>query len=81
MTTGRQYKGEATHAAVLLKWLTSQWDGRKITPKEIRESTGLTPTQFKEAKKNADVKTFFASCVETGGSGSNTSYRRKYDAP
>ena len=79
MTTGRQYKGEATHAAVLLKWLTSQWDGRKITPKEIRESTGLTPTQFKEAKKNADVKTFFSSYVEASGSGSNTVYHRKHN--
>lgn len=81
MTTSRQYKGEATHAAVLLKWLTSQWDGKEITPKEIREHTNLTMKQFKEAKKNADIKTFFASCVETSGSGSNTIYRRKHDAP
>ena len=81
MTTSRQYKGEATHAAVLLKWLTSQWDGKEIIPKEIREHTNLTMKQFKEAKKNADVKTFFASCVETSGSGSNTIYRRKHDAP
>lgn len=81
MTTGRQYKGSSTHAAILLTWLTSQWDGKEITPKEIREHINLTMKQFKEAKKNADVKTFFASCVETSGSGSNTIYRRKHDAP
>ena len=81
MTTSRQYKGEATHAAMLLKWLTSQWDGKEITPKEIREHTNLTMKQFKEAKRNPDVKTFFASRVETSGSGSNTIYQRKHDAP
>lgn len=76
LTTCRQYKGQSTHAAVLLKWLT-EWDGHEVTPQDIRAQTGLQPKQFKEAKKNPVVKSFFASHVETDGSGRNTVYRRK----
>lgn len=76
-TRAAHYMGEPTHAAKLLRWLASEWTSSTVTPEEIRVATGLTKVQFKEAKKNPDVKKFFAQNVIHHGSGKNTVYERK----
>lgn len=76
-TTARTYKGEQTHAAILLAWLQDKWDGEEIAPKEIRNKTGLTREQFKEARKHPDVQAFFDRYVQTKGSGRHTKYTKK----
>lgn len=76
-TTARTYKGEQTHAAILLAWLQDKWDGEEITPKEIRNKTGLSREQFKEARKHPDVQAFFDCYVQTKGSGRHTKYMKK----
>ena len=48
-----------------------------ITPEDIRRQTGLTKEQYKEAKKNRDVKSYFAKHFETKGSGINTVYYKE----
>lgn len=72
----KTYTGKATHAAVLLDWLC-QWNGNEITPLKIREATGLTQKQFKEAKKHPAVREFFSAHIATHGSGQHTWYSRK----
>ena len=74
----RQYRGNPTHASKLLSWLRKNWDGATITPEEIRQATGLTQAQFKEAKKNPEVKLFFKEHVATSGNGKNTVYRKNH---
>lgn len=74
-TSRKFYDGRATHAAILLKWL-HDWDSGSVTPEQIRRETHLTPQQFKEAKKNPQVRKFFAESVYTSGSGINTLYFR-----
>ena len=76
-TRSAQRMGEPTHAAKMLQWLFAEWTTLTITPDEIRKATGLTQEQFKEAKKNPDVKRFFAENVITHGSGKNAIYERK----
>lgn len=77
LTTSRVYKGNATHAAVLLAWLQNEWDGSEVTPGSIRAQTGLSQSQFKEAKKHPDVQAFFRTQVQISGSGQHTKYRRR----
>lgn len=74
LTTARVYKGSATHAAVLLAWLQNEWDGSEVTPGIIRAQTGLSQSQFKEAKKHPDVQAFFRTQVLVSGSGQHTKY-------
>ena len=78
--TAAMYKtilGKPTSASKLLSWLTRAWDGSKISPHAIREQTGLTQAQFKEAKKHPEVKQYFSDNIITYGSGKNTIYCRK----
>lgn len=76
-TTSRRYRGNSTHASKLLSWLQGNWDGAPITPEEIRQATGLTQAQFKEAKKHPEIRAFFENEVFTQGNGKNTVYSRK----
>jgi len=73
-TTSRRYKSEKTHAAVLLHWLET-CQQQEFTPEEARKQTGLTPGQFKEAKKNPEVRRYFQNHIDAAGSGRNTVYR------
>ena len=77
LAAARVYKGSATHAAVLLTWLQNEWDGSEVTPGIIRTQTGLSQSQFKEAKKHPDVQAFFRAQVQVSGSGQHTKYRRR----
>lgn len=52
-------------------------NGNEITPLKIREATGLTQKQFKEAKKHPAVREFFSAHIATHGSGQHTWYSRK----
>lgn len=71
---GKQRKGQRTGAAILLEWL-QHWDGAEpVTPNQIRAETGLTQSQFKEAKKNPEVQDFFRAHVQKHGSGKNAVY-------
>lgn len=70
----REYMGEQSHAGKLLSFLMV-WDGRtSLTPKQIRTATGLSPEQFKEAKKHPEVQHYFKTHIRTSGSGKNTIY-------
>ena len=54
------------------------WDGSvPLTPDDIRQQAGLTKTQYKEARKNSDVKQYFGKYIITTGSGKNTVYRKR----
>lgn len=78
--TAAMYKtilGKPTSASKLLNWMTRAWDGNKISPHAIREQTGLTQAQFKEAKKHPEVKRYFSDNIITYGSGKNTIYCRR----
>lgn len=72
----KKYNGNSTHYAKLLSWM-EKWDGSPVTPKEIREKTGLTQPQFKEAKRHPTVQKAFQS-ITAHGSGSNTMYTRSH---
>lgn len=77
VTMNRVYTGNPTHAAQLLRFL-HHWSGDSgLTPQDIREATGLSPSQFKEAKKNKDVRAYFTQNIVTKGSGRNTIYYKK----
>lgn len=73
---GREYMGEQSHAGKLLSFLMA-WDGKtSLTPKQIRAATGLSPEQFKEAKKHPEVQNYFKTHIRTSGSGKNTIYSK-----
>lgn len=77
VTMNRVYTGNPTHAAQLLRFL-HHWSGDSgLTPQDIRDATGLSPPQFKEAKKNKDVRAYFTQYIVTKGSGRNTIYYKK----
>lgn len=72
----REYMGEQSHAGKLLSFLMA-WDGKaSLTPKQIRTATGLSPEQFKEAKKHPEVQHYFKNHIRTSGSGKNTIYSK-----
>lgn len=73
MLDAKSYNGKQPHWAKLLVWL-HQWDGSEVTPEQIRTETGLTLSQFKEAKRHQKVQDFFDHYVITTGSGHNTRY-------
>lgn len=73
----KTYHGQQTSAGKVLQVLVN-WDGSvPLTPEDIRRQTGLTKEQYKEAKKNRDVKSYFAKHFETKGSGINTVYYKR----
>lgn len=74
LTASKAYQGERTNSAKLIEFLTEIEDGTRFTPGQVRDATGLTKSQFKEAKKNKAVKEYFDSHIETKGSGKNTTY-------
>ena len=80
--TSRRYMSAETHAAKLLRWLENNRD-QEFTPEGIRSQTGLTRSQFKEARKNPEVRRYFHDHIETRGSGRNTTYRfkRRHSSP
>lgn len=75
-TINKEYMGQQTHAGKLLAFLEKYPENSELTPAQIRIATGLSPKQFKEAKKNQQVQQYFAAHVETFGSGKNTVYRK-----
>ena len=76
VTASRTFKGQSTHAAKLIRWLQS-WDGKPISVKEIRNEIGLTPAQWKEARKNAAIRDYIEKNVETFRSGKEACFKRK----
>jgi len=76
-TVNKTYKGNQTHAGKLLAYLNN-WDGKGgLTPDQIRNDTGLSLSQFKEAKKNPTVQDYFDKHITTKGSGRNAVYSKK----
>ena len=71
---GREYMGNQTHAGKLLDYLTKLEDEEQVTPNQIRDATGLTQGQFKEAKKHPAVKDYFKRHIKASGSGPSTKY-------
>ena len=58
------------------------WDGSvPLTPEDIRQQAGLTKTQYKEARKNSDVKQYFGKYIITTGSRKSTFYRKQLPNP
>ena len=58
------------------------WDGSvPLTPEDIRQQAGLTKTQYKEARKNSDVKQYFGKYIITTGSRKSTVYRKRLPNP
>lgn len=76
-TSGKTYLGNETHASRLMEYIQNVDVSTPITPEDIRRQTGLTKEQYKEAKKNRDVKSYFAKHFETKGSGINTVYYKE----
>lgn len=70
----RTFQGKLTHASKLLKWLEN-WDGSPISIAEVQGQLGMTPGQWKEARKNAAVKEAF-KYIESYGSGKNCKIKR-----
>ena len=62
--------------ALLLKALLAVPEGEEITPAQLREQTGLTLDQSKEAILAASVKELFHTGFTTFGSGKNQKIRR-----
>ena len=60
----------------LLKCLMASQQA-EITPEDLRNQTGLSLSQFKEAKKSPDVKRYLGEHYIVSGSGRNTVYRTK----
>jgi len=51
-------------------------EGEEITPAQLREQTGLTQNQYKEAIRAPSVKELFRTEFITFGSGKNQKIRR-----
>ena len=77
----KSYRGQQTSAGKMLQVLVG-WDGSvPLTPDDIRQQAGLTKTQYKEARKNSDVKQYFGKYIITTGSRKNTVYRKRLPNP
>lgn len=61
--SSRMYAGKLTHAAKVLQWLNG-WDGSKISVDQICAATGLSKSQWKEARKNPAVRVQFAQLTK-----------------
>ena len=72
---GAAAKGPA-NTALLLNALLAVPEGEEITPAQLREQTGLTQNQYKEAIRVPSVKELFHTEFITFGSGKNQKIRR-----
>lgn len=70
------WPGKQTHAGKLLGYLHRLPNGTSATPAQIRDETGLTPGQFKEAMKQKQVRLYFKGYFRVTGSGRNTVYSK-----
>ena len=68
------YAGKTPHYVRLLNALYELPVGTVTTPHDLYRLAGLTPTQFKEAKRNRLVREFFRDHVQIVGRGVNTTY-------
>ena len=75
----RTVKGKLTHAAQLLQWL-KEWDGAEISVAEIQHTLKMTPTQWKEARKNEVVRSIFEQQIQSRRLGKDTLIRSANDA-
>lgn len=75
----RDYKGAQTHAGKLLSFLEKAAVNKKLTPTQIREATGLSREQFKEARKHSQVRRYFKEHMKVSGSGKNAVYTKTAD--
>ena len=76
VSTARQRKGSPANTALLLNALLAVPEGEEITPAQLREQTGLTQNQYKEAIRAPSVKELFRTEFITFGSGKNQKIRR-----
>lgn len=74
--TSKQRNGIRTNAARLYEVLLAVPDGGETTPALLREQSGLTRDQYKEAVRAASVQTLFRTEFTTFGSGKNQKIRR-----
>ena len=72
----KQRNGIRTNAARLYEVLLAVPDGVETTPALLREQSGLTRDQYKEAIRAASVQTLFRAEFTTFGSGKNQKIRR-----
>ena len=72
----KQRNGIRTNAARLYEVLLAVPDGVETTPALLREQSGLTRDQYKEAIRAASVQTLFRTEFTTFGSGKNQKIRR-----
>ena len=76
VSTARQRKGSPANTALLLNALLAVPEGEEITPAQLREQTGLTQNQYKEAIRAPSVKELFRTEFITFWSGKNQKIRR-----
>lgn len=76
VSTARQRKGSPANTALLLKALLAVPEGEETTPAQLREQTGLTQDQYKEAMRAVSVRELFRAGFTTFGSGKNQKIRR-----
>ena len=76
VSTARQRKGSPANTALLLNALLAVPEGEETTPAQLREQTGLTLNQYKEAIRAPSVKELFRTGFITFGSGKNQKIRR-----
>lgn len=74
--TSKQRNGIQTNAARLYEALLAIPEGSETTPAQLREQTGLTQDQYKEAMRAPSVKELFRTGFITFGSGKNQKIRR-----
>ena len=74
--TSKQRNGIQTNAARLYEALLTIPEGSETTPAQLREQTGLTQDQYKEAMRAASVRELFRTGFTTFGSGKNQKIRR-----
>lgn len=74
--TSKQRNGIQTNAARLYEALLAIPEGSETTPAQLREQTGLTQDQYKEAMRAASVRELFRTGFTTFGSGKNQKIRR-----
>ena len=74
--TSKQRNGIQTNAARLYEALLTIPEGSETTPAQLREQTGLTQNQYKEAIRAPSVKELFRTEFITFGSGKNQKIRR-----
>lgn len=74
--TSKQRNGIQTNAARLYGALLAIPEGSETTPAQLREQTGLTLNQYKEAIRAPSVKELFRTGFTTFGSGKNQKIRQ-----